>query len=387
MKWTNTNLGTEIELKYGKPLPEQNRAIGLYNVFGSNGAVGTHNEPLVDGPGIIVGRKGSVGKIAFSEADFWPIDTTYFVENKNQNNWYYLYYQLLFLKLDKLNSHSTVPGLNREQAYPITFIKPPQDEQLRIAAILHKIQKAIEVENKLLQATRELNKSTMKQLFTHGLRGEKLKETEIGLVPESWAIKKLEQVTTIERGKFSHRPRNDPEYYGGQTPFVQTGDVVKSGGRITTYSQTLNEKGLSVSRLFSKGTILITIAANIGDTGILEFDSAFPDSIIGMAPFDGIFSEYLEYYLRTQKTKMNEQAPKGTQKNINIEFLRPWLVPVPKIDEQQEIAHILQTIDQKIEVHEKKKSTLQDLFKTMLHKLMTAEIRVHDLDIETSEVV
>jgi len=94
------------------------------------------------------------------------------------------------------------------------------------------------------------------------------------LVPEGWEVKKLEDLASVERGKFSARPRNDPKYYGGKFPFVQTGDIAESKTYLLKYSQTLNDKGLAVSRLFSKNTILITIAANIGDTAITTFDFA-----------------------------------------------------------------------------------------------------------------
>jgi len=226
----------------------------------------------------------------------------------------------------------------------------------------------------------------VRRLFTHGLRGEPLKETEIGPLPKSWEARNLASVATLERGRFMYRPRNEPRFYGGNTPFVQTGDVVRSGGRIRNYSQTLNEEGVKISRIFPAGTILITIAANIGYTGILEFDSACPDSLIGMTPHELVDREYLLYYLQTQQSRMDLLAPRGTQKNINIQFLRPWPIALPPKTEQREIADILKTVDRKIDIHESKKRSLRDLFKTMLHKLMTAQIRVNELEIDTSEV-
>lgn len=97
-------------------------------------------------------------------------------------------------------------------------------------------------------------------------------------LPEGWKTIELGKCSKIQRGKFAHRPRNAPQFYGGSMPFVQTGDVSSSGGYIRRYSQTLSELGCSISKVFPKGTLLITIAANIGDCGILEFESACPDS-------------------------------------------------------------------------------------------------------------
>jgi type I restriction enzyme, S subunit len=263
---------------------------------------------------------------------------------------------------------------------------PERPEQEKIAAVLWNIQKAVEIEATIVRNARDLKKSLLRRLFTHGLRGEPLKETEIGSLPKNWEVRTFASVASLERGRFLHRPRNEPRFYGGNTPFVQTGDVVRSGGRIRTYSHTLNEEGIKISRIFPAGTILITIAANIGYSGILEFDSACPDSLIGITPRELVEGEYLLYYLQTQQSRMDTLAPRGTQKNINIQFLSPWPVALPPKDEQHEIADILQNVDRKIDVHESKKRSLQDLFKTALHKLMTAQIRVNDLEIDTSEV-
>lgn len=254
---------------------------------------------------------------------------------------------------------------------------PPLPEQRNIAHILSKIQSAIETQEKIIKTTTELKKALMRKLFTEGLHNEPQKETEIGLVPKSWEVKQLKDIALIERGKFAHRPRNDPKFYGGKTPFIQTGDITSSNGRIKLHTQTLNERGLSVSRIFPKGTIVITIAANIGDTAILEFDCAFPDSIIGITPYPPVLATYLEYYLRTQKESMNRMAPRGTQKNINIQFLAPWLIPIPTPKEQKVISDILHNLDESIEISTNRISLLKSLFKSMLHQLMTGQIRVN----------
>lgn len=258
---------------------------------------------------------------------------------------------------------------------------PPLNEQRRIAHVLSTVQTAIEQQQQLIVLTRELKATLMKKLFTEGLRGEKQKETEIGLVPESWDVLPLERLSAIERGKFAHRPRNAPQFYGGPYPFVQTGDVSNSDGRIETYTQTLNDDGLRISKMFPTGTILITIAANIGFTGILQFDSACPDSLIGLTPNERMSAEFLQYYLVTQQSEMDRLAPRGTQKNINIQFLKPWPIPVPTINEQYEIARSLSIVDQKRRLAKEKKRLFEELFLSLLHQLMTAEIRVNDIDL------
>lgn len=254
-------------------------------------------------------------------------------------------------------------------------------EQRRIAAILSTVQRAIEQQERLIALTTELKKALMHKLFTEGTRGEPQKKTEIGLMPESWQVAKLGDFAKIERGKFSHRPRNDSRFYGGNIPFVQTGDVSNCDGHIRIYSQTLNKKGVAISKVFPKGTILITIAANIGYTGILEFDSACPDSLIGITPNEVLSVEFLNQYLTTQQPLMDRIAPQGTQKNINIQFLKPWPIIRPPIEEQMEIEKTLGIFDKKLFGLRNRKETLTELFQTLLHQLMTAQIRVDDIDL------
>jgi type I restriction enzyme S subunit len=195
-------------------------------------------------------------------------------------------------------------------------------------------------------------------------------------------VVRLGDIALIERGKFAHRPRNDPRFYGGTIPFIQTGDVARARGRLRSYTQTLNDRGLSVSRVFPQGTIVITIAANIGDTAILDIDAAFPDSLIGITPTSAADTEYLEFFLRTQKDEMNRLAPKGTQKNINIEFLRPWRIALPSsLDEQLQIAYVLRTIEQRELISRTSASKLNELFSSLLRQLMTGAVRVKDLDL------
>ena len=195
------------------------------------------------------------------------------------------------------------------------------------------------------------------------------------LVPDGWTVENLENTARVERGKFSNRPRNDPQFYGGEIPFIQTGDVSNSGGRIRTYKQTLNREGLRISKMFPKGTICITIAANIADVGILEFDSAFPDSIIGINPNEDIIDKtFLFYYLMLQKGLLNNFSVKSTQKNINMGYLNPLPIVIPPLKEQQKIAAILFNVDDLIFKTQELIDRLHVLKRGLMQKLLTEGI-------------
>lgn len=173
------------------------------------------------------------------------------------------------------------------------------------------------------------------------------KHSPYGWIPNDWEIQELGKIAKVKRGRFSPRPRNDPKFYGGTIPFVQTSDVALSDGRVSAFSQTLNDEGLKVSVLFPKGTILMTIAANIGHCAILEIDMACPDSLVGIFCNKGINNDYLNYFLKQIQKRLEYIAP-GAQKNINVEFLNPLLVIIPPFEEQKAIASILNCWDKAI---------------------------------------
>lgn len=174
-------LGDEIELAYGKGLPQRSRIPGEFPVFGSNGQVDTHNESLLNGPGIIVGRKGSVGEVIWTNKDFWPIDTTYYVKLKNQDdNLKYWYYQLKTLGLNHLNSHSAIPGLNRDVAYAKPVIKRAPDEQKKIADILGTIDEKIELNRRMNETLEQMGQALFRHYFITNPEVEKWEEKNLG---------------------------------------------------------------------------------------------------------------------------------------------------------------------------------------------------------------
>jgi type I restriction enzyme, S subunit len=197
-------------------------------------------------------------------------------------------------------------------------------------------------------------------------------------LPEGWRIVELGKLSKVERGRFSHRPRNAPQFYGGTMPFVQTGDVSNSGGYVRKFSQTLNELGCSISKVFPKGTLLMTIAANIGDCGILEFESACPDSLIAITPQSQLDTRFLNYFLQTQKSRIHYLAPQGAQKNINVNFLDQIPILVPPLKEQHRIAEIIWTWDAAIEQTEKLIVTKVNRKRGLMQQLLTGKKRFQE---------
>ena len=376
--WQRVRLGDVIRLEYGVSLPDRKRYPGLIPVIGSAGVVGHHNEATNGGPGIVIGRKGSIGSVTWVAEDFVPIDTTYYavpMEGKVDLRW--AFHFLGREDLSKLNRATGIPGLNRDDVYALNRSLPPLPEQRAIAAVLDSIDEAIEGAEAGIAATEQLRDALLHELLTRGLPGRHTEFREVpglGTIPADWEVVRLGDVAEVERGKFAHRPRNEPRFFGGCIPFIQTGDVVKANGNIAEHSQTLNELGLSISKLFPVGTIVITIAANIGETGITSYPVAFPDSLVGITP-NRIDTRFLEYFLRTRKAYLNELAPESAQKNINLEDLRPLSTPKPPPAEQQVISGMLNGTEAAVEVAREEAARLRSLKGSAAEALLTGRVR------------
>ena len=176
----------------------------------------------------------------------------------------------------------------------------------------------------------------------------------------------LGELGVLDRGKSRHRPRYAHHLYGGDYPFIQTGDIKSSNGRIVSYEQTYSEAGLAQSRIWDAGTLCITIAANIGETAILTFPACFPDSVVGFISDEELaHTPYIAYALRYLRDRMQRDASGSAQDNINLEYLRNLEVPVFPVHTQKAIAHILGTLDDKIELNQKMNQTLEDIAKAI----------------------
>ncbi|WP_242247670.1 restriction endonuclease subunit S [Bacillus cereus group sp. BfR-BA-01523] len=172
----------------------------------------------------------------------------------------------------------------------------------------------------------------------------------------------LKELGELGRGKSRHRPRHDPILYDGNYPFIQTGDVKAANKHITHYEKTYNEHGLKQSKLWPKGTLCITIAANIAETGILGIDACFPDSIVGFIPNEEkCHLDYVYYFLKFHKQEIQKYAYGTVQDNINLSTFDNILIPLPSLAIQRQIASILSSLDDKIRVNHKINSTLKEM--------------------------
>lgn len=179
---------------------------------------------------------------------------------------------------------------------------------------------------------------------------------------ENWAPKKLNELGFIGRGKSKHRPRNAPFLYGGNYPFVQTGDIKSAELYVRNYSQTYSEQGLAQSKLWRPDTLCITIAANIAETAILGIEACFPDSIVGfVADPEKADVRFVKYYIDTIKLHMQNISRGTTQDNLSLEKLLTFDILTPPLPIQRKIAAVLSAYDDLIEVNTRRIRLLEEM--------------------------
>lgn len=185
---------------------------------------------------------------------------------------------------------------------------------------------------------------------------------------KEWKEYKLNELGKVNRGKSKHRPRNEPALFGGKYPFIQTGDIKAANFYINEYSQTYSEMGLSQSKLWKKGTLCVTIAANIAETAILDMDACFPDSIIGFVADEKKSDvKFIKYHFDLLKLHLQSISQGTTQDNLSQEKLLSFVFKAPSLLMQQKIAGILSTYDDLIETNTQRiqllEETAQQLYK------------------------
>lgn len=275
----------------------------------------------------------------------------------------FVYYWFLHFDLRKITDPGPTPQLNKKDLEPLLIPIPPIDEQRRVAQVLTTVQTAIAQQKRMIALTRELKSALMKKLFSEGLNGEKQKESEIGLVPESWKIQPFETFTTLQRGK----DLTKREFNNGSVPVAGSNGVI--GYHDIAF---VKAPGITVGRSGSAGKVTF-----------YKQDFWAHNTSLYVKDFHGNDPRFAAYYLEMlDLAKYKTGASVPTLDRNSFKYIP---VTVPPKDEQVEIATILSTLDKKIDILNLKKEKLEELFRTLLHQLMTGQVRVKDLELPKSD--
>jgi type I restriction enzyme S subunit len=277
--------------------------------------------------------------------------------------------------------------LNQEKIDRIEVLVPPMEVQRSIAGVLDLIRRAIDLQASGLAAAHALKRAAMRELFTRGQRGEPQKETEIGLVPESWDVVKLETLGRIGNG--ATPKKSVPRYWeGGAYPWLTSAKVYDRN--ITAADQFVTQDALAECHLpkVKPGAVLVAITGQgktLGHVGVLQIEATINQHLAYLQTNTDIAEPaYLRGYLETQYDYLRQVGAGGgsTKGALTCAFLRTLFVPLPStLDEQRDIADILDAIDRKIDIQQRKRTALEQLFKALLHKLVAGEVSVDSLDL------
>jgi type I restriction enzyme, S subunit len=342
------------------------------------------------------GPKQPVGRVALFNA---PDQQAYFSSNftttlriRNHKildpKYASLYLHALYLNGDTETLQRATTGIrNLDWSEYLNFEIPllPIYKQKALGQLIGQVRTAYHNERKLLQALTELKQATMQQLFTRGLRGESQKETEIGLMPESWSVDSIGSHFNVVSGGTPSRGTT-AYWMGGTIPWVKTTEV--NYCVIKKTEEHITQAGLSDSaaKILPEGTLLLAMygqGVTRGRVAMLGIEATCNQACAAITKKDDeVIPKYLYHFLTWRYSAIRELAHGGQQQNLNLDIVREMPIAYPnEPNVQQSVVEILDATDQKIALHKEKQAVLEELFRALLHKLMTGELSVNDLDL------
>ena len=303
---------------------------------------------------------------------------------------YYLRLNVIRGFINSVAVGTTMPSLNTDILKTIPVKLTALEEQKQIADILSSLDRKIDNLRRQNETLEKIAQTLFKHWFIdfefpnddgkpYKSSGGAMVASELGDIPEGWQVMKFGNLGELNRGRSRHRPRYAEHLYGGQYPFIQTGDIKSSEGFITDYEQTYSEAGLAQSRLWASETLCITIAANIAETGILTFSACFPDSVIGFIANPNICDVYyIHRFFNFKRKEIENTAIGSVQKNLNLETIENIKFYLPPFEKNKKLIQIFRQFGKRIQLNKEQIQTLTKIRDTLLPKLMNGEIRVKE---------
>ena len=369
MTWPTVRLGEILEFKYGRALKKEVRRAGGFSVMGSNGPVGSHDESCTAGSTVVIGRKGSIGEVAYSKEACWPIDTSYFVDaNCTTQDLRWLFWRLQGLGLNRMNKSAAVPGLNREDAYSVCLMLPPLPEQRRIAAILDQADELRTKRRRVLELLDDLADATFSEMF-----GEIIsREDRECVVPLADLIQPDRPLTY---GILMPGP-NVPD----GIPYVRVTDMANGRIKEATVRRTTPEISAAYRRsVLRDGDLLVSIRGHVGRTAIVSAGMSGANITQDSARISlntRADSRYVQAWISTpEATEWLRKHTKGAAvRGINLSDLRRLPVPLPAHADQLSFAKAMTQLEYLRDVCAAETSGLDELIASLQHSAFRGEL-------------
>ncbi|MBE4085680.1 type I restriction endonuclease subunit S [Vibrio parahaemolyticus] len=424
--WSKCQLGNLVEFKYGKALPAKTRTNTGFPVYGSGGTVGYHEEFLVEGPVIVIGRKGSYGSVYKIDSPSFPIDTTYYIDRLYDQPIEFWFRYLQYLPLDQMNRSSAIPGLNRQDAYNLIVSIPPLNEQIRIANKLDSILAKVDKAQARLDKIPAILKRFRQSVLAAATSGELTKEWRtLNVVPETeleqiesywqnellrqgrkykpyrypqgdidklgWLPSKLGAICDVHVG--STPKRTEKTYWGGDVKWVSSSEVAFC--EIFDTKEKITTLGLdnSSTRLHPPGTVMLAMIGQgktRGQPAILRAEACHNQNTAALrVPEPFLLSEYLYYFLWEKYEETRKIGGGNNQKALNKATVQSIDISLPSIREQRAIVKKVERLFKKANKVEKQyleaKARLERLTQSILAKAFRGELVPQDPNDEPAE--
>lgn len=358
-------LGDICDVRYGKGLPERNRVRGNYPVYGSNGVVYWHEKPLDLGPGIVIGRKGSIGTVEYSEKDFWPIDTTFFIRApKGLVDLRFLYYSLKAADLPHYGgSDSAIPGLNRTVLEKVELHLPELDEQKRVTQILDSLDAKIELNRRMNETLEKIGQTLFRHYFSDNPDRK------------NWDLFSLSTFGQIVCGKTP--PKAHDEFFGGNTPFIKIPDMHNQTFIVST-QDTLSDNGCDYqkNKNLPADSICVSCIATVGLVTITSTESQTNQQINTIIPSKKYLPFYLYESLKSMKEKLIDNASSGSATpNMNTSIFAKIKIVRPDLKTLQTFDDLARPLFQRILINQQSNITLANLRDSLLQRLISGKTK------------
>ena len=384
LDWVETTLGEVCIFSYGKGLKTETRISGNVPVYGSSGITGWHNEALIIEKGLIIGRKGSVGTIYKSEVPFFPIDTVFYITQKDTKcDLEYLYRLLQSLGLDKKNSDSAVPGLNRENAYSTKILLPPLQEQKAVASVFSAFDDKIELLREQNNTLEEMGQVIFQEWFgKYGVDDE---------LPEGWRVERLGEVVEFINGYAFKSEDLLSEDTGNCYKVFKMGNIRKGGGfeesKTKSYIKKEDFKGKE-KYILKQGDLLMSMTdmkdaiSLLGHTALMIYDDEYVvNQRVGLIrASNDINIDFPFLYLLTNNkdfiANLRGRANSGVQINLSTEAIKSSELLIPDKKTNEKFNDIVKPMFQKIRDNSEQIQSLALSRDELLPRLMSGEVRV-----------
>jgi len=431
-EWQDITLGDFLTLQRGFDLPKKDRIEGHYLVIASTGPVGTHNHAMVSGPGVVIGRSGSLGGGQYIREDFWPLNTTLWVKDFKGNLPLFCYYLIKSIDFTQFNVGSGVPTLNRNHIHPLPIHVPPLPEQRAIAHILGSLDDKIELNRKMNETLEAMARAIFKSWFVDfdpvvwnavkagrpvparfaetaarykadlsavasakaagrdpGLPDEiavlfpdSFEESELGQIPKGWAVKSIGEAVRCVGG--ATPSTKNPSYWdGGTNRFVTPKDMSSlMSPVILDTTRHITDAGVDKisSGSLSAGTVLLSSRAPIGYLAITEVPVSVNQGIIAMICDKALPNYHVLYWIEANMDTIKSNASGTTFAEISKRNFRPIQVIVPHERVLEAYIQQIEPLHQQVVLNLQESNTLASLRDTLLPKLLSGELRVPDAE-------